>query len=121
MKSLGKNEELIKVLSDNLSLLSAKLYKIDIYEDSEYGLTIELYLELLYAKTDKFLTLKFTGIEEFSFYHHRTYYFYNIERYKFFKIESGFYISLDPNSEDEVMSSEDQDFILSTNVEGSVV
>src|SRR5688572_16624817 len=118
MKNIGKNDELINLLSGDLSLLSSKLYRIDIHNDATLGLVIELYIELLYAKTDKQIKLVFSGIEEYSFYHQQAHYFYNIEQYKFFKEDNHFYISLDPYTEDEVISPEDQDFILSTGIEG---
>ncbi|MET7001557.1 hypothetical protein [Chitinophaga defluvii] len=118
MKSIGKNDELIRFLSFDFTLLSANFYRINIHDDAVLGLTIELYIELLYAKGDNHVKLVFSGIEEFSLYYHHTCYFGNIERYKFFRDKERFYISLDPASEDEIIASEDQDFILSNNVEG---
>ena len=41
------------------------------------------------------------------------YYFYNVELLKFFEGDDGlFYISFDPSDEVEIISDEDQDFIL---------
>jgi len=118
MKSIGKNDELIRFLSFDFTLLSAKLYRVNIHDDAVLGLTIELYIELLYAKEDNHTKLVFSGVEEFSLYHHQTCYFGNIERYKFFRDKERFYISLDPVNEDEIIAYEDQYFILSNNVEG---
>ncbi|MEC5143657.1 hypothetical protein [Chitinophaga sp. 212800010-3] len=118
MKAINKNRDLIKYLSGEFSLLSSKLYKIDIYNDAKSDLIIDLYLELLYAKGDNRIKLAFTGIEEFSFYHHHSSYFYNVERYKLLEINDRFYLCLDPSEEVENISTEDQNFILSRDVYG---
>ena len=118
MRYINKNGELINTLSGSLSLLSARLYRINIYNDANLGLLIELYIELLYAQTDKQIKLVFSGVEEYSFYHQQAHYFYYVERYKFFNADNRFYISLDPYTEDETISPEDQNFVLSTEVEG---
>lgn len=121
MVYIDKNEGLISYLSKEFSLLSSKLYKVDIYNDIKSELVIDLYLELLYTKANNLVRLTFTEIEEFSFYHHRSSYFYNIERYKFFKNDNSIYLCLDPYEEDQIISREDQNFILSGNVSGNFV
>jgi hypothetical protein len=118
MRLIGTNDELINLLSGDLSLLSSKLYRIDIHNDATLGLLVELYIELLYAKTDKHIKLVFSQIEEYSFYYQEARNFYYVERYKFFQEDNHFYLSLDPYTEDETISPEDQDFILSTAIEG---
>lgn len=118
MEYIGKDEALLGTLSGDLSLLSSKLSGIHVSRNDESEVVIELYLELLYAKQKNSLKLVFKIIKEFSFYYNQNYNFYNVERYKFFKEGEDFYISLDPNNEDDTISSEDQDFILSKHVEG---
>lgn len=121
MEYIDKNEGLISYLSGKFSLLSSKLYKVDIYNDAKSELIIDLYLELLYTKVNNLVRLTFTEIEEFSLYHHRSSSFYNIERYKFFKSDNSIYLCLDPYEEGKIISSEDQNFILSGNVSGNFV
>ncbi|MEZ2444310.1 hypothetical protein AB6805_21450 [Chitinophaga sp. RCC_12] len=121
MEYIDKNEGLINYLSGEFSLLSAKLYKVDIYNDIKSALVIDLYLELLYTKVNNLVRLTFTEIDEFSFYHHRSNYFYNVERYKFFKNDNSIYLCLDPYEENQIISREDQNFILSGNVSGNFV
>lgn len=117
MECIGKNDQLINALSGDLSLLSSKLYKIDIHSDFNKELIVELYIELLYARENKFMKMVFSGIEEYSLYYNHNHYFYNIESYKFINTGNRYYISLDPYFEkDGLISAKDQDFILSAEV-----
>lgn len=117
MRSIGKNEELINELSGELNLTSCKIYKIDIYMLGE-NLLIEVYIKLLYSKSEDNIKLRFSQVKEYSFIYNSDYTFYNVEIYKFFKVENDVYISFDPIDEDENVSNSDQDYILSKNVEG---
>lgn len=117
MKKIGVNEGLIEYLVGEFTLLSSKISRIDMHTIN-YALLIDVYIDLLYSKNEKILKLTFTGIEECSLYYKSSYDFYNIERYKFFKSNNYYYISFDPYDEIEEISSDDQNFILSRNVEG---
>ncbi len=123
MNCIGVNEALIELLGSDFNLLSSKMYKIEIQESDVESLLVNLYFKLLYAKEGKLIMLRFSEIEEFSFYHNRSHYFYNVESYKLLKIESGFYISLDPFMENNIdkVSSNDQDFIMCGRMEGFIL
>lgn len=117
MKYLGKNEELLNFITDDFSLISSKLFELDMHKkDGE--LIIDFYFDLLYSKAETKLKLSFEDIEEFSFYYKSDYIFYNVENYKLFKSGSLFYISLDPYNETQEISPNDQDFILSKSIRG---
>lgn len=117
MKFIAKDKELIDCLVGDLSLISSKLYKVDMYlVDDE--LVIDIYLKLLYAKNSNLIKLAFMGIKEFSMFYTSDYNFYNIESYKFIDDKAGYYLCLDPSDEKEDISKDDQDYILSSNVEG---
>jgi hypothetical protein len=112
-----RNDSLVELLQEDNSLISGKIIKIEI--KSEKFLSISITLELMYSKQFKWAQLKFVNVEEYLFYYSKEHIFYNIERYKFFRCLDGrFYISLDPADENEEISEEDQDFILSLEVEG---
>jgi hypothetical protein len=65
---------------------------------------------------NKLISLEFSEITYYSFNINNESYFYNVESYKFFKNSNGFYISLDPFSEEEVESEEDNNLILAKKV-----
>lgn len=114
---LGHNNELINSLSGKQSLTSSIMFKLEI--SNEPGeLVIEMCFELPYSKNNNLLKLRFSGIEEYSFYYNSEYIFYNVEICKFFLVDEKVYISLDPEDETEVISENDQDFILCSKVEG---
>lgn len=117
MLHLGENGNLLTFLQGEFTLLNARLTKLDIYNNQQQQLVIDLYLTLLNKKT---IRLRFTEIEEFSFYHTKGYSFYNVERYKFLQHNNQFYICLDPVDEEQRIAVEDQDFILANRVEGTV-
>jgi hypothetical protein len=117
MKFIAKDKELIDCLTGNLSLISSKLYKLDMYlVDDE--LAIDIYLKLLYAKNSNVIKLAFLGIKEFSIFYTSDYNFYNIESYKFIEDKGEYYLCLDPSDDKEDISKDDQDYILSNSVEG---
>jgi hypothetical protein len=116
MKIIGKNNQVIELLSNNESLLSSKLMKIEIYY-SNNQLFIDLTIELLYSKKFKKIILRFEGVSEYSFFYTSDRFFYNIERYVLLKDKDLFYLSLDPFDEHTTIRNiEDNDFILSQNV-----
>lgn len=119
MNQIGINADLMSFLSGNLTISSSKLYKLDIAGDDN-GLVIDVYLELLYSEDNNHLKLRFTDVQEYSFYYNSQHVFYNVEIYKFFINNGRVYISFDPVDEQENISVDDQDFILSKKVEGYI-
>lgn len=117
MKHIGNGEKLIDFLSDEYSLLSSRISRIDIFSHEEY-LMIEIYIDLLYSKNEKTLKIKFIDIEMYSFFYCSDYYFYTVENYKLFATKKGFYVSFDPHDDGETISPEDQDFIACKAIEG---
>ena len=116
MELIEKNKNLIDKLVNDLSLISSKIKNITIYElNSDVMIDVDLILS--YSKSFKKVRLKFINVIEYSFYHNSDYIFYNVETLKFFK-EDNIYISFDPDEQNELKSAEDNDFILSEEVEG---
>jgi hypothetical protein len=105
-----KNDYLLESFSENFNILSATINKFEIYL-SKGLLVIDFYMKLLYPQDMK-IKMSFYGIKEYSFYWNENHIFYNIESYKFFKTGNLFYISLDPDGEEDIRSQNDQDFIL---------
>ncbi|WP_119081109.1 hypothetical protein [Chitinophaga alhagiae] len=120
MNYIGENELLIDLLATDYTLLSSTMNKIDIQNGNEGRLYIELHFTLLYSEVCRKIMLRFSEIEEFSFYYNQSHYFYNVEEYKLLKVGDSFYLSLDPFADDanNKVSSKDQDFILCGKVEG---
>jgi hypothetical protein len=117
MKYIATNEELLNFLSGDKSLISATISRFDIfYADSK--LNIDVYITLLFSKTEKELKLQFQNVQEYCLFHSADHHFYYIEHYKFFKCDKGFYISFDPVEENLEINPEDNDFILSSSIEG---
>ena len=115
---IARNGELINRLNDKMSLTSSKIKRIDIHKKDE-ALQIDIYLELLYNKDQNNLMLRFIGIESFFFLYQSDYFFYNVEIVKFFHTNSNqIYISFDPINENEIVDSDDVDYIISAEVEG---
>lgn len=110
-----KNEgaDVLNFLSEERSLTSSTLYKIDIYLENK-SLLLDLYFE--FPSMER-IRLRFSEIKEYSFYYNSAYVFYNAEIVKFFKSDESFYISLDPVDESENISPDDNDYILSSKVE----
>jgi hypothetical protein len=118
-KYIGENEKLIDFFSYKYTLLDGKLKRIDIHYEG-YELVIDLYIEILRVKTDKDIKLTFRGVQKYYFNGTRNS-VYDIERYKFFPTDNGYYISLDPFLENEIVAPEDNDIILSKTIEGSFI
>jgi len=120
MEYLNKNEELIEQsFPGKFYPLDAVVTRFDIYQQ-DHRLYIDVYFSLPYHrfKAEKTLKLRFIDVIEYSFYWNASHNFYNVERYKFFKSEKGYYISLDPVDKSDALSDDDQDIILSKEVEG---
>ncbi len=123
MKYIDKNEALLKFMTgEKINILSAEINRFDIFykEDQLNGdqLNIDVYITLMYFKSDKELKLQFKNVTEYCMYHNSTHHFYYIERYKFLKYDKGFYISFDPYEEISGIQPEDNDFIVSKEIEG---
>lgn len=99
------------------SIFSASIYKINIHMDEH--LIINVYLKLMYPR-GKYLKISFLKVKEYSFFWNESYIFYNIETLKFFKKDNLFYISFDPDGNDDSISKNDQDFILCESIEGTL-
>ena len=75
---------------ENFNILSANIYKIDIYKDND-DLYIELFFNLVYPKS-KQVRLKLCKVKEFLFYWNSENIFYNVESYKLFEINNNIYL-----------------------------
>jgi hypothetical protein len=116
MTYIAKNEELLNYLTGDKSIISAKISRFDIFY-ADYKLNIDVYMALLYSKDEKQLKLQFQNVSEYGMFWTSDHHFYYIERYKFFKCDKGFYISFDPVDEKLEINTDDNDFILSSNIE----
>jgi hypothetical protein len=110
------NDSLLDYFSETLNILDSNIRDIKIYLDGTH-LIIDIYLCLLYPKGTN-LKLNFQGVKEYSFYWNKNHIFYYVESFKLFKTNNLFYISFDPDGEEDVISPNDQDFILCENIEG---
>ena len=117
MKLIGSNNELVDFLSGDYSILSSRISQTT-FRSEDGELIIEIDIDLLYSQKEKKLKLRFTEIEEYSFYYNSQHIFYNIEHYKFLSTEKGMYISFDPFDEEEMITPGDQDFIMCSKIEG---
>lgn len=117
MQLIQSNDGLIAVMKDDLSLISAQILRISIYDSSNL-LSIDVELKLRYRKDSNKILLRFAGVEEYSLYYHSHWIFYNVEIVKFFAYDNGFYISFDPVDESETISDEDQDYVKARSVQG---
>ena len=111
------NDCLLDSFSETFNILDATISEIKIYMNKKH-LIVELYMKLSYPHNMN-LKLCFSGVKEYSFYWNDNHIFYNIESYKLFKANNLFYMSLDPDGEENEISQNDQDFILCENIEGS--
>jgi hypothetical protein len=110
--------DLIQGLSKSYSLISSIVQKINIYSNIDDEAEIEITIKLTNSLEEKILLLRFIDVIEYSFYYNNEYNYYNIEIIKFFQIGETFYLSLDPENENEIISNADQDFILCKSVKG---
>lgn len=116
MNILAKGEQVIDFLTNNESLISGELKRVEI-SNQENQLNIELSISLMYSKKVKEVIIRFVGVTEYSFFYSNINNFYFIEEYKFFKKEGLFYISLDPlNVSEDKKESGDNNYILANDV-----
>lgn len=116
MELIGRNDELLNIHPRLMPILDGELQRLNIYHQ-DYVLYVELDIKMRHKKGEK-CRIRFIGVSEYSFYYHNTSLGYNIERYKLLKAGDSFYISLDPYDEDLNVDERDQDFILSSGIEG---
>ncbi|MBN3575887.1 hypothetical protein [Vibrio neptunius] len=116
MKLISSSTKLVAYFSGNNSLLDSKIKRIEVlYSDS--GLCINIDISMRPSSDYDNIKLSFIGCKMYSFCFSDDYCFYNVESLKFFINDDGlFYISLDPYGEEQMMSDEDQDFILCKDV-----
>ena len=113
-------DNVFEYFSGNRSLISGTICSFLI--KGEDGLvSIEVVVQLMYAKTDKRIKLIFADVLEYSFYHRREHDFYNIVDLKFFKQSAGYYVSFDPDYSTSQASANDNDFISAASLEAFVV
>jgi hypothetical protein len=106
------DEKLIARFLGNNSLLDGKIGKIEIFS-SGLSVCVNMIFYMRSSSDYQKLQFRFVGCKKYSFLYSEEYYFYDVELLKFFQTEDGlFYISFDPCDEIEVISDEDQDFIL---------
>ncbi len=118
MQQIGKNNELLKLLSGENSLLDATVTGVALYEKNSIVMA-DVKLRPRSSSDFQELHLVFADVIEFGFYYSSEFIFYNVERVKFFSLDNEkFYLSLDPDDEEEEVSPEDQDFIMSKMVIG---
>lgn len=118
MKLIGYNSDIINYLVNDLTLLNATLKSFKKHE-IEGSPAISILFELAYTNADVMLT--FTDVFTNGFEGNPASEPYQIDSCKFYHIGSKIYFSADPDESEEGfegISEDDNDFILSKNVEG---
>jgi len=120
MTYIDKNEALLAFLtSDKVNIIDATISRFDIfYSNDQLNIDVYIILILKYSQGNRELKLQFQNVNKYCLFYSSDTYFYYIERYKFFKCDKGFYISFDPYEDNLEIQPEDNDFILSTQIEG---
>lgn len=113
MKQLALNENVLKYLVDENSLISSTLNSILI--KNENGLIIDFNFNLLYSPRN--LILRFKKVQEYSLNFSTENSFYYVEDLKFFYENNMYYISLDPDLTFNGSSTTDNDIVISIEVE----
>jgi len=121
MIPIGKDEALLQYLTGINSIISGTVHRIVTDLQPMSTSTVGIYIELLYAKTNKHILIRFTDVQVFDFIYDGNLYPYYIERFKLFKTESGFYFSLDPWNEEETIDDRDQDKMRANGMEGFII
>ncbi len=112
MRLICSNQQMVTHFSGNNSLLDGKIKRIEIF-DADSSVCINIDFDMRLSSDYQNVQIKFVGCKSYSFSYSDDYYFYNVELLKFFQGDDGlFYISFDPSDEVEIISDEDQDFIL---------
>jgi hypothetical protein len=115
MELVSNGDSVLNYLTDDNSLISSTLFRIDLYcNDSE--LRADLYFTLPYANQIK-LMIRLINISEVGFYFNTSHFFYQVTNCKLFRQNDFFYLSLDPDESDPLMSVNDQDFFWCRDIE----
>jgi hypothetical protein len=99
------------------AIWDAKIYRFSVYEDDAGHLSIDVFLESQRPDHPKYLKLLFKDVKEYAFSWTGKYYFYYIGSYKYLRHNSLYYMSFDPDNEDDAISENDGDFILCSKVD----
>lgn len=120
MQKIGTNQEVINYLQGEYSLLDSKVTEFKIYE-SDGLVNIDITFQLTHSKAK--IAITFKNVVEYAFYHNSSHYFYYVETPpKFLSIGDGnFYLSLDPNEMIEGASGDDNDIIISKELEAFII
>ncbi|MES2274751.1 MAG: hypothetical protein V4592_01930 [Bacteroidota bacterium] len=125
---LAKDEALFELIKNGkIALRDSKIKRINVFIEEIEGFegSEVLYIEIDFADRSylgQYLRFRFSGINEFSFYHHYTHNFRYVENFTLLKHENQYYFSFDPEDERSLTISEnDQDIILFENFEASMV
>lgn len=128
MEYLAANNDLYNLLSNEESLISGEVKRINIcyleFTDIEkpYGIQIELDIKLLYSKKYKVVRIVFERVSAYCFFTDNSRDVYYIEEMKFFKTEDKWYISLDPRDQYSLkVDTNDNDFILAESIKGYIL
>lgn len=121
MEYLGANDELYIFLTTEEYLPNGKVKRVNIHY-LELNIEIELDIELIDSKRYKVVRLIFKDVLEHCFFNDSRQPDLYIEHMKFLKLDSKWYISLDPFDESLREKDErDNYFILSESIAGYVV
>ncbi len=121
MRAIGADESLLQYLTGNNSIISGVVHRIISDLSNRSSSCVEIYIELLYAKSDAQILIRFKDIQAFDFIYDSSCHPYYIERFKLFRTDVGFYCSLDPYDEMETMDDRDRDKIVAKSMEGFII
>lgn len=118
MQLFCTNNDVFTKGRDEFPLLDSKLLSMLIYSSETEGVCIELVFDVSHRLKRNRMKLVFKRVLQYSFYYDLKFSFYYVERFKFFPLndKGQFYLSLAPIDEDEIISEEDEDIIISENV-----
>jgi hypothetical protein len=122
MEKIYRDEEVLELTRGTYFIHDASVTRFEIsYEN--HRLHIDVFFTSINSERwpETKLKLRFIDVIEYGFYWNASYGFYYVERYKFFKNEKGFYMSLDPADETDNPQGDDQDIILSKNIEACLL
>src|SRR6266581_6794154 len=115
MRDIGKDSELLNMLSGSNTLLDTALKRVGLFEE-DYILMMELEFEMRPSSDYRRVVLKFVGVTEYYFYDENEH-LRDVESLKFFRMANGlYYISLDPYDETEAPSDKDQYLVVAKSV-----
>lgn len=118
MELIGKDEVLFELLKNvKIRILDSMVKKINIFIENVDDLFIEMDFDHLQFQ-GYYIRIRFSGIKEYSFYHHHHYIFRNVENFTILRHDGLYYLSITPDDErSSLISEDDQDFILCSSFE----